>query len=95
MRCCLTLLGLALALCGTGVSCQPDLDLRHRRLLQRVYDLGLAAQVRPHERRHRNKQEMDLHSDQTPSFIMIGRLNVNTNTSTGVMWGNHTLYIAL
>ncbi|XP_058269365.1 somatostatin 1.2 [Hemibagrus wyckioides] len=44
MRCCLTLLGLSVALGGYGVSSQPDLDLRHRRLLQRVYDLGLAAQ---------------------------------------------------
>ncbi|XP_060744260.1 somatostatin 1.2 isoform X2 [Tachysurus vachellii] len=43
-RCCLTLLGLSLVLCGKGVSSQPDLDLRHRRLLQRVYDLGLSVQ---------------------------------------------------
>ncbi|GAA6080220.1 somatostatin 1.2 [Tachysurus ichikawai] len=43
-RCCLTLLGLSLVLCANGVSSQPDLDLKHRRLLQRVYDLGLSVQ---------------------------------------------------
>ncbi|XP_017346009.1 somatostatin 1.2 [Ictalurus punctatus] len=44
LQCCLTLLGLSLVLCSNGVSSQPDLDLRHRRLLQRVQALGVAAQ---------------------------------------------------
>ncbi|TSX85970.1 Somatostatin-2 [Bagarius yarrelli] len=44
LRCCFALLGLTLMLCHNGVSSQPDLDLRHRRLLQRAYDLGMAAQ---------------------------------------------------
>lgn len=46
LRCCLTLLGLSLVLCGDAVSSQPDLDLlRNRRLLQRARALGVAAQV--------------------------------------------------
>lgn len=45
LRCCLTLLGLSLVLCSNGVSSQPDLDLQHRRLLQRVRAHGVAAQV--------------------------------------------------
>ncbi|XP_066497059.1 somatostatin 1.2 [Hoplias malabaricus] len=50
LHCCLTLLGLALVLCHSGASSQPDLDPevdldpRHRRLLQRARALGLAAQ---------------------------------------------------
>ncbi|KAM9469408.1 somatostatin 1.2 [Clarias gariepinus] len=44
LQCCLALLGLSLVLCSNGVSSQPDLDLRQRRLLQRVRAHGVAAQ---------------------------------------------------
>ncbi|XP_060798159.1 somatostatin 1.2 [Neoarius graeffei] len=44
LQCCLTLLGLSLVLCSNGVSSQPDLDLRPRRLLQRFQGLGVDAQ---------------------------------------------------
>ncbi|XP_007233581.2 somatostatin 1.2 [Astyanax mexicanus] len=48
LQCGLVLLGLALVLCSSGASSQPDLDLdvdlRHRRLLQRARALGIAAQ---------------------------------------------------
>ncbi|XP_062328971.1 somatostatin 1.2 [Osmerus eperlanus] len=44
IQCALALLGLALMLCNHGATSQPDLDLRHRRLLQRARAVGVATQ---------------------------------------------------
>lgn len=69
LQCCLTLLGLSLVLCSNGVSSQPDLDLRHRRLLQRVQALGVAAQVRLHE--HWRTQKTPLHANIRLLFLVV------------------------
>lgn len=47
LQCYLALLGLSLVLCGRSANSQlePDLDFRHRRLLQRARAIGQATQV--------------------------------------------------
>ncbi|XP_051963003.1 somatostatin 1.2 [Xyrauchen texanus] len=46
LHCYLALLGLSLVLCDRGADSQlePDMDFRHRRLLQRARAIGLATQ---------------------------------------------------
>lgn len=47
LQCYLALLGLSLMLCGRSANSQlePDLDFRHRRLMQRARAIGEATQV--------------------------------------------------